>query len=375
MLRQILKELINKDKKITFARYMELVLYHPQYGYYMKGPVRSGKHGDYYTSPIVHKIFGELLCEQLIEMWEIMGKGEFIVVEMGAGEGSLSRDIIRYACRKYPRFYENLQYIIIERSGYARKIQQENFEKEDISREKVIWTDYEDPVFSRTIKGCFISNELVDSFPVHVVENHEGILQEVYVTLQDGDFIEVLDELSTSEIEDYFKRININLQEGQRGEVNLEAIDWMKWIGRSLNEGFVITIDYGYPADELYAPYRMEGTLLCYYRHTMNKNPYIHVGEQDITSHVDFTTLMNAGKDAGLTPLGLTDQMHFLMNLGFLEKIEETLSKSFSEGLHERLLAKNLVMPGAMGEVFRVLIQYKGDRKIISLKGLHNIFT
>jgi len=375
MLGAILRNLIRKDNKITFAKYMELVLYHPRYGYYMKGPVRIGRGGDYYTSPVVHRVFGELICEQLIEMWKILGGEGFTVVEMGAGEGSLSRDIIGYAYKKYPDFYRNLQYLIIERNDHNKRLQQENFERENIPVDKIVWTDYDDPVFLSGVRGCFLSNELVDSFPVHIVEKQDGILKEVYVTLTDDNLTEVLDEISTPEIEEYFKRINIDLYEGQRAEVNLQAIKWMRWIGSALKEGFVITIDYGYTADELYAPYRMEGTLLCYFRHTMNKNPYIHPGEQDLTAHVDFTTLMEIGKEAGLTPLGFIDQMHFLFNLGFLEKIKDTVNKPFSEGLYERLLAKKLIMPGAMGEVFKVLIQYKGKRAISRLKGLNNIFT
>ncbi len=199
-----------------------------------------------------------------------------------------------------------------------------------------------------------------------------GELKEVFVSLKDDAFTEVLDLPSTPEIGIYFERLGIELEEGQRAEVNLKAVDWMRWVAKGLKKGFVITVDYGYPAEELYAPDRKTGTLLCYHRHRVVEDPFINIGEQDITAHVDFTTLMKVGEKEGLQVAGFTDQTHFLFGLGILERIA-AIGRSASteaEALQERLLIKNLIMPGRMGSVFKILIQYKGIGGRPELSGL-----
>ncbi len=417
-LSQVLRDRILSCGNIPFTDFMEAALYYPELGYYSSEKVKIGKAGDYFTSTSVHKVFGELICKQLEEMWQITGCGEFTIVEMGAGDGTLCSDILSAAKEKYPSFYKTLQYIIIEESEGLRKAQKERLvrggycaetivalrviegqeipqqirddsiiygnsindgesnkdnEEEFSGKNKLRWTDASDPVFHAGITGCFLSNELIDAFPVHIVEQKDGKLREVFVGMKDDAFTEVHDELSSPEIEDYFKRLGIELQEGQRAEVNLRAVEWMKWVASSLNKGFAITIDYGYPAEELYSPDRNRGTLLCYYKHRVVEDPFINIGEQDMTSHVDFTTLMMTGEGCGLMKAGFTDQMHFLFGLGIGKCIEEISEKSYTEtdALNERLLIKNLIMPGRMGNVFKVLVQYKGFDSVPVLSGLN----
>jgi len=400
----ILKDRILSRGKIPFAEFMEAALYYPELGYYSSERVKIGKAGDYFTSTSVHPVFGELICKQLEEMWHITGRGSFIIVEMGAGDGTLCSDILISAKDRYPSFYKMLQYIIIEESAHLRKVQKDRLtichpelvsgsqkiqgqeipkqvrddrknEREDLfsNDDKVRWTDTSDPMFHDGITGCFLSNELVDAFPVHIVEKRDAKLQEIYVCLKDDAFVEVLNTLSSSEIQGYFERLGIELQEGQRAEVNLRAVEWMKWVAKSLNTGFAITIDYGYPADELYAPDRSKGTFLCYYKHKMVEDPFINIGEQDMTSHVDFSTLMMTGEGCGLMTSGFTDQMHFLFGLGIGKSIEEIGEKASTEddALSARLLIKNLIMPGRMGNVFKVLVQYKGLDSAPELSGLN----
>ena len=379
-LNEIIKEKIQESGRITFAEFMNLALYHPEYGYYSSEKIKLGKKGDYYTSPLVHKIFGELLCKQIAEMWNMSGAGDFTIVEMGAGDGTLCCDILNYAKETYPAFYKALQYIIIEESRGMRDLQKENLRaiaecgmrNAEFNSDKLLWLDYSDPLFKSGINGCFISNELVDAFPVHIVEKRGGELKEVFVDLHDNTFVEVFDSSSTPEIEKYFNRLGIELEDGQRAEVNLKAIEWMRWVAKRLKIGFVITIDYGYPAEELYAPHRMGGTLLCYHRHRIAEDPFINIGEQDITAHVDFTTLMMIGEEEGLKIAGITDQMHFLFGLGIGERIEAIglNVNTETEALKERLMIKNLIMPGRMGNIFKILIQYKEFEGIPSLSGL-----
>ena len=404
----ILKDLILSRGKITFAEFMDIALYYPELGYYSSERVKIGKAGDYFTSTSVHTVFGELICKQLEEMWHITGGKGFSVVEMGAGDGTLCYDILNAAKERYPSFYEMLQYIIIEKSEGLRKAQKERLTichpepcaehrfsivsgsigsgdpetmlnrvqhkvRNDMGDDKVKWTDTSDPLFHQGITGCFLSNELVDAFPVHIVEMRDGKLKEVYVGIKDDIFTEVIDTLSSPEIEGYFERLGIELHEGQRAEVNLRAVEWMKWVARTLNTGFAITIDYGYPAEELYAPDRSKGTFLCYYKHRMVEDPFINVGEQDMTCHVDFTSLMMTGEACGLMTAGFTDQMHFLFGLGIGKSIEEISEKASTEAdaLSARLLIKNLIMPGRMGNVFKVLVQYKGFDSKPELSGLN----
>ncbi|MBI5193280.1 MAG: SAM-dependent methyltransferase [Nitrospirae bacterium] len=409
-LADIIKNRILNSGRITFAEFMEMALYHPESGYYSSEKIKLGKTGDYYTSPLVHKVFGELLCKQIVEMWEISGGRDFTIVEMGAGDGTLCYDLMNYARKKYSDFYDRLRYIIIEESRGMRERQREKLlgnaeapppltgggqgegELWEFPENKILWLDYSDPIFEIGITGCFISNELVDAFPVHLVEMSGGELNEVYVGIQneppmssgltkdnenpplslrggmgglfsDKAFTEILGTPSTSEINKYFERMGITLEEGQRAEVNLKAIDWMKWIAKSLNKGFVITVDYGYPAEELYAPYRKDGTLLCYFKHRVIEDPFINIGEQDITAHVDFTTLISSGEEDVLHTAGMTDQTHFLFGLGLGGAIQ-------TSALEQRLMIKNLIMPGGMGSVFKVLIQYKGFDSKPELSGL-----
>jgi SAM-dependent MidA family methyltransferase len=168
--------------------------------------------------------------------------------------------------------------------------------------------------------------------------------------------------------------MDIALQEGQKAEVNLRALEWMEDVARCLKRGFVLTIDYGYLAEELYAPHRREGTLLCYFQHQVSHNPYKRLGEQDITSHVNFTGLIRKGEEAGLRFAGLVPQYRFLIGLGILEQME-TLGSQVSEleGLKLRLSLKHLIEPEmGMGEVFKVLIQHKGVGQL-SLNGLKDL--
>ena len=371
-LTDIIRARISESGNITFADFMNLSLYHPVYGYYSSPGVKIGKRGDYYTSPVVHQVFGEIILKQIIEMWNISGGMVFTIVEMGAGDGTLCLDMLNFAKREYSDFFNNLKYIIIEESEYMKGLQKARLHNAGLLNHNILWTDYSDPLFTTGVNGCFLSNELIDAFPVHIIEKRGGELKEVFVSYKDNSFIEVLDSPSTPELIRYFIRPGIVLEDGQRAEVNLKALEWMRWVARSIRKGFAITVDYGYPAEELYASHRKSGTLLCYYKHMVIEDPYINIGEQDITSHVDFSTLIKVGEEEGMMTLGLTDQMHFLFGLGIGEIIESIGSRADTEteALKQRLLIKNLIMPGRMGEVFKILIQQKGLDNISVLSGL-----
>lgn len=373
-LKQWILSRLKEKGPIPFSQYMEWCLYHPQFGYYRSEETKIGKEGDYFTGPCVHPLFGEMVAKQLSQMAAILGEDHFDIAEMGGGHGYLCQDILGWAKRKDPRFFNRLKYILLEMNPHLIQKQKERlrpYEEEG----KIIWMDLE--AFERGkdwIRGCFLSNELVDAFPVHQVILDQGELKEIFVTVDRDQFQEVMRPPSDPRFASYFKDMGVTLQEGQRAEVNLRALEWMKQVGKSLARGFVLTVDYGYLAEELYAPHRRQGTLLCYYRHQTSSNPYEHLGEQDITSHVNFTALIKEGEKHGLHFTGLVPQYRFLIALGILQEmvfIDQELSEL--EGLKTRLSLMHLIEPEAgMGEMFKVLIQHKGVREP-SLSGLRDL--
>jgi len=359
-LEQIIRRRIAEAGGITFAEYMGLCLYHEEYGYYMAPRTRIGKQGDFFTSSSVHFLFGRLIARQLRQMWELMGKGPFTVAEQGAGEGQLCLDILDAVRDENPDFYRSLRYRLVELSPDNRLRQREMLKAHP---DRIDWCSLGDLA---GMEGCFLSNELVDAFPVHLLEKHDGALREVFVVSRGEEFVEELRALSTEEIEPHFQKLGAAPVEGNRAEVNLEAANWMKQVGGLLKRGFVLTIDYGYPAEELYAPFRRQGTLMCYHRHTSSDNPYRNVGCQDITAHVDFSALRISGEKAGLDPLYFGEQYRFLMGLGFVEDLIELQAREADENRARalRLTLKNLILPeGGMGETFKVLVQGKGVGK------------
>lgn len=345
-LSEIIIQKIQQRGAISFRDFMEMALYYPELGYYTSAKEKIGKMGDYYTSPNLTPLFGEMLGRQLEEIWHVLDEKEFTVVEMGAGTGLLSSDVLGYL-NKNKELYSELDYCIIEKSPTMRE------EQRKLLNEKVRWCDSIKNLSG--IIGCIFSNELIDAFPVHqIVMGKE--LMEVFVDYKDG-FVEMLKPASC-ELKNYLAELGVVLPQGYRTEINLDAVKWIQEIGASLKKGFVITIDYGYPSPELYQEYRNRGTLMCYYKHTANENPYQHIGEQDITSHVNFSALNHWGQKNELELCGFTDLAHFLLGLGieeYLKKLQEINPSNY----HKKMLhVKTLFME--MGETFKVLIQKKG---------------
>jgi SAM-dependent MidA family methyltransferase len=363
---------------VPFHDFMGWCLYHPEYGYYQSPETGSGPSGDYYTSPCVHPLFGGLIARQLLQMAHLLGDERFEIIEMGGGKGYLCEDILTWIRRNEPDFYEGVHYSLIEHAPLCVSEQKNRlapFEKEG----KVSWMDSRQ--FGSTeapwrFKGCFLSNELIDAFPVHRVIVHQGVLKEIYVREEAGEFREHWGELTDPGILPYFESLGITLEEGQTAEVNLEALRWLETVARRLDRGFVLTIDYGHLARELYAPHRRGGTLLCYFRHLVSENPYERIGEQDITSHVNFTALIRRGQELGLQTTGFVPQFHFLIGLGLLEEME-SIGRGMTplEALKLRLSIKHLIEPETgMGEAFKVLIQHRGTDQLL-LDGLRDLDT
>ena len=353
-LSEIIQEKISKEGSMAFRDFMEIALYYPELGYYTSAGDKIGMKGDFYTSPYLTNVFGQVIAKQIEEMWQLTGKGDFTIVEYGAGTGSLCIDILDQL-KNNTAFYKKLKYCIIEKSDAMRLKEQGAIANFHV-REKVYWYDSIEEIPSFT--GCVIANEVVDNFSVHKVVMAENELMEVFVDYDDG-FIEAL-KPAQDDLKNYFAELKIKLPVGFCTEVNLQAIEWIKDVSASLDKGFVLTIDYGFPSSELYQSNRRLGTIVCYDKHAVNDFPYKNIGQQDITAHVNFSALNIWGAKNGLMVCGFTDQSHFLLSLGLTEhlrKIEEN-EKTDIEVKKNLLLIHNLLM--TMGKKIKVLIQQKG---------------
>ena len=364
LLCEIRREIETRDGRITFARFMELTLYHSQHGYYSGGRERIGKQGDYFTSVSVGSLFGKILAKQFVKFREELGnQSDFEVVEFGGHRGQFRADVLAAA--------PDLSYRIIETG---------------------------DPL-PDSIVGCVFSNEFLDALPVHLVQVKDGAWREVYVRTttpspepspprgegqsketsfvgqaarlpssqqrqagrlpyNNDDFVEVLAPLSTPRLAEYLRDLPVRYMEGYRSEVNLRALDWLTDVARRLKRGWIVTIDYGYERNEYFAPHHHDGTLLCYHQHVKSANPYANIGEQDITAHVEFTSLIEHGKKFGLETVLFTDQLHYLLQIGESE-IAEIVERTAGQPSKERAAIHQLLHPELMGRTFKVLVQRK----------------
>jgi SAM-dependent MidA family methyltransferase len=356
-LAELLAERIRRFGPLTFADYMRECLYHPVHGYYSEA--ESTRFADYYTSVDVHPIFARLLARQFAEMWEQLGcPAKFVLVEAGAGVGRFAGQVLDFCAAKLPAFYDALRYVAMERSASRRE--QAAIHSQRYAAAGHFAASAEIPV--RIAAGCVFSNELVDALPVHRVVMDGGAMKEIFVGFRDGCFVDVLAPLSTCAISEYFAAQNIALCEGQHGEAALEACDWITEIGRRLERGYVLTIDYGHSAADLFNEHHMLGTLLAYQNHRASEDFYALPGEQDLTAHVNFTALELWGKRARLETAGFTSQTSFLLALGqgneFADLYDE--GQTEAERTKARLQLKTLIHPEGMGERFQVLVQRKG---------------
>ena len=373
---------IARHGPIAFAEYMGRALYGPG-GYY----TRSNAGDDYYTSPQVHPAFGALLAVQLFQFWRLLDRPDpFFVIELGAGDGLLERDICSAAGYLPEGFGGSLRYVAVDRNSLSP-------EDRASALDQVAGDAMRLPI--RNVTGCIISNELLDALPVHRVRMENGALRELHVGIEsdvadgyEGQLVEIAGEPSTPTLAQRLSDIGVNLSEGQTAEICLQLDDWSGSVASSLDAGFVLTIDYGRDARDLYDPvHRPHGTLVTYRSHRQTDAPLVDPGRQDITAQVDFTSVERAGKRAGLTTLGNVSQGQLLTRLG-LQTIRRNAAPPTgagsgwitipidAEGALPDLLVDpfspepddsrdwltgltHLVRPGGLGD-FRALVQAKG---------------
>lgn len=353
---------IARAGRISFARFMELALYHPEHGYYLRPAVRAGKQGDFLTAPELSPFFGRILARQLVEVWTALGTpAEFVAIEYGAGRGRLAHDILAAVREECPRFAMALRYVLHElnphrRADAAALLGTAGFD----ARASFEWPGSES-VLVPPVTGAILANEFLDALPVHRGVWRGGVLLERFVGWSGEWFIEELGLPATGALAGAITAAGVELAEGQCVDITLAAGDWLASTAGRLARGVVLAIDYGYPSAELYAPQRHAGTFLCYHQHTANDEPYARIGRQDMTAHVDFGLLCRAGAAAGLALAGETTQSQFLTNLGLGELLvaSQTPGRDLASYLTDRSAVFSLVDPRGMGG-FRVQMQGRG---------------
>lgn len=351
--REIASE-IRRSGPIPFSRFMELALYHSRLGYYEREPSPIGPEGDYFTASDAGTAFGECMARQLEEMDEVVGRpGPFTVVEFGAGRGLLARDVLRALEERGSGLFHRLRYVLVERSEALRRRARIEAPAARIAAPESL---------PRGAVGCALAVELFDALPVHRVRRRQGRLVEVLVgTDGSGRLVEVDGEPS-EEVSAWAVRYGVAPGEGDEGEVSTEAGRQLGAMAAAIGKGFVLIVDYGDDAASLYGPRRAAGTLLAYRRHRTSGDLLASPGEQDLTSHVNFTALQEHARECGLVFLGRTTQERFLVAAGILERFdtrEDSVWRRPSD-VRRRLQALQLIHPEGMGRAFHVLAFSKG---------------
>jgi SAM-dependent MidA family methyltransferase len=353
----VIRTEIQTGGPITAARFIDLALYHPELGYYAGAGRRSGRGGDFFTSVDVGPLFGEMLAVQVAECLDLVGVPSTLV-EAGAGNARLARDVLDALARERPDLYSKTQLHLSERSAGARD------EQRDVLGPHAARLTGSDDHLPRDLTGVIYANELVDALPVHVVVMRRDGLREIFVIEKDGVLAEIEQPPSTPELHAYLERVGIRLQPGGRAEINLAAERWISGVSGALERGFLILIDYGHEAAELYSGSHATGTLTTFAAHRAEDRAgawLLDPGERDITSHVDLTSVRLAAERAGMTTLGITDQTYFLLGLGIADRLDQRLSRTGQ--------AKTLLLPGGLGSTHKVMIFGKAIGRP-SLKGL-----
>lgn len=354
------------NQAISFCEYMERCLYDQQYGYYMDDSPKIGKEGDFYTSSSIGTVMGDMLARFFLRERDRHGGNSWTIVEWGGGNGRMASHILDEIARISPRGYEQLRYCMIETSEYHRQLQRKTLaghaEKVHFLDDET-WTDGLDPTYS-----IVFSNELLDAFPVHIVENDGDNWLEVFVCWdeQAQRFAERLLPPENAEIAGYIARFiatdGRRFKPGYRAEINLESLRWLRRIAGHLRNGLIVTVDYGGTAEELYSPHRRRGTLMCYRKHVAHDNPYIYAGEQDITAHVNFSACIRTGLEAGVKNWRLITQKQFLMEAGILGELKDHGGTDpFAPSARRNRAIRQLLISDGMSELFKVLLQYKSD--------------
>jgi len=337
---------------LTFARFMAIALYDPDHGYYRSVSERPGRAGDFLTAPETHPIFGAAVARQLDEVWRRLDRpARFVLREYGAGSGTLAATILAGLRSDGSGLVEAIAYEPVEINAHRR------------AQIAAQLGPLAGPRPSRFV-GAVLANEFLDALPVHRVEQRDGRLWERLVDWDDagGRLLERPFQPSTPSLAARLARDDVALAEGQVAEICLDLEPWLGQVAADLERGLVLVLDYGHRAAALYDPARVGGTLRAYAGHRAHADPFIAIGRQDLTAHVDLTALEAAAREHGLDVFGDVSQAEFLIGCGLEELVEHVRSNpatTIEEWLALRSAIARLLDPAALGG-FRAVLFGRG---------------
>jgi SAM-dependent MidA family methyltransferase len=349
---------IEREGPITFARFMERALYEPGLGYYRRGRPGPGREGDFLTAPETHAIFGRAIGRQLDEVWSRLDQPRpFVLREYGAGVGTLARTMLDGLEQEGSALLGAVRYEPIEVE--AERITTLAANLAAGGHGAALATPPHPP---GPVTGVVLANEVLDALPVHRLVWRDDRLRELFVDWRNGRFVEVEGEPSTPALRARLEDEGVRLAEGQQAEVCLVLDAWVADAAAGLERGLLLLVDYGYSARELYGRRRMAGTLMAYVGHRAHDDPFVNVGRQDLTAHVDVTAVQRAADAAGLERLGVTTQAEFLVALdvqGLLQEAQADPTMTLERYVALRSGLMRLLDPRATGR-FRVMAFGRG---------------
>lgn len=361
----ILREEIRARGAIPFARFMELCLYHPQLGYYNSARTKLGPAGDFYTSAHVAPVFARILARHFEGLWERLGcQPRFDLVELGPGDGLLARELLSWVQKRYPAFFALLRYTGVEQSARLRGQMEEAIRGfGDRTRVVADFSELGHGTTAAGICGCVFANEFFDALPIHILVWRRGRWRERQVGFKGERFVWVEGNPSTPELSQQAELCfdpslpKDDRPDGWAAEIRPQQAGWMKRIAASVTPGEVLILDYGYTLEEWRSGRFPEGSALGYRDHQVVEDLLGHPGDQDLTAHVNFTELVEAGKASGLSFVSLESQAKFLLTVGEPDEFADVFADCASEAERQRRaqLLKTLIVPQGMGEAFRVL--------------------
>lgn len=370
-LRDKIVDTIRRAGPIPFSRYMSMCLYEPGLGYYARPREQFGKAGDFYTSSDIHAVYGRLLCRQFAEMWRALGSpARFDILELGPGRGLFALDVLDWARKKFPEFAESLHYRVVETSGWLRDRLNERLGKYIASGRVTVHPTIDDAEPALGLSVVVFANEFFDALPVDIVSKGQEVL-----VGNSGEKFEEVTTLARPELLEFLDKYSVSPEEGTRTEVNLAALGYMQRIAHLMQDrrGFCVFVDYGYTRQEQQAGRHID-TLMTYRQHQASPDPYEAPGEQDITTHVNFTALRGEGEREGLDFLALITQSQFLMGIGEVNEFADAFEDAQipQERAKVMMQLKHLVTPAGIGEVFQVIVFGRGVPRDVA-SALHGL--
>lgn len=345
-------EIHENDGIIGFDRFMDMALYEPGLGYYSAGARKFGIDGDFTTAPEISPVFSYCIARQCLEVFEITGADR--ILELGAGSGAMACDLLS----ELKRFNAlPAEYLILETSADLKQRQYQTLkERQPEILERVKWLD---TLPEERFSGIILANEVLDAFPVHKISVSDKKINELKVTNENDCFgWEVDKDVDGILISESYSRLEAcldTLDDAYITEVNLLIKPFLRSLSEILSTGAVLFVDYGYSRKEYYHPQRSMGTLVCHYRHRSHDNPLILVGCQDISAFVDFTSVAESAHEVGMDVHGYISQTGFLISCGIEDIINSCRSDDEKLNLQIAQQAGKLMLPGEMGEKFKVM--------------------